>query len=153
MTIKKFKDAAAKLETNAFITGYDYAQKRKCCFRISTGSAELDRVLGGGVESMGITEVFGEFRTGKTQLAHTLCVTTQMPGIGHQGGKVTKIISQLQKSPKRLLLLLVIAFSSYCCIRKKYSFCRWHLLTQKIRFGQRGFGQSQLASIWIVMQY
>jgi len=29
----------------------------------------------GGVESQGITEAFGEFRTGKTQLAHTLCVT------------------------------------------------------------------------------
>ena len=37
---------------------------------------------------MSITEVFGEFRTGKTQLAHTLCVTTQMPGQGHGGGKV-----------------------------------------------------------------
>ena len=29
--------------------------------------------MGGGVESMSITEVFGEFRTGKTQLSHTLC--------------------------------------------------------------------------------
>jgi meiotic recombination protein DMC1 len=27
---------------------------------------------------MSITEAFGEFRTGKTQLAHTLCVTAQM---------------------------------------------------------------------------
>ena len=38
---------------------------------------------------MAITEVFGEFRTGKTQLSHTLCVTTQMPGEnGFSGGKV-----------------------------------------------------------------
>jgi meiotic recombination protein DMC1 len=37
-------------------------------------------MLGGGIESMAITEAFGEFRTGKTQLSHTLCVTTQMPG-------------------------------------------------------------------------
>ena len=37
-------------------------------------------MLGGGIESMAITESFGEFRTGKTQLSHTLCVTTQMPG-------------------------------------------------------------------------
>lgn len=38
---------------------------------------------------MAITEVFGEFRTGKTQLSHTLCVTTQMPGPnGYMGGKV-----------------------------------------------------------------
>ncbi len=40
------------------------------------------------MESMAITEAFGEFRTGKTQLSHTLCVTTQMPSAGYSGGKV-----------------------------------------------------------------
>ena len=50
---------------------------------------ESNKLLGGGLESMAITEVFGEFRTGKTQLSHTLCVTTQMPGEnGFSGGKV-----------------------------------------------------------------
>lgn len=34
---------------------------------------------GGGMETMSITEMFGEFRTGKTQLCHTLCVTSQLP--------------------------------------------------------------------------
>lgn len=44
---------------------------------------------------MSITEVFGEFRTGKTQLAHTLCVTAQMPGpFGYIGGKVMFIDSE-----------------------------------------------------------
>ena len=33
----------------------------------------------GGIESMALTEAFGEFRAGKTQLSHTLCVTAQMP--------------------------------------------------------------------------
>lgn len=28
---------------------------------------------------MSITEIFGEFRTGKTQLSHTLCVSSQLP--------------------------------------------------------------------------
>eukprot|EP00795_Rhopilema_esculentum_P008931 gene8931-16561_t len=38
---------------------------------------------------MSITEAFGEFRTGKTQLSHTLCVTAQLPGPnGYGGGKV-----------------------------------------------------------------
>lgn len=38
---------------------------------------------------MAITEVFGEFRTGKTQLSHTLCVTAQVPNDnGYTGGKV-----------------------------------------------------------------
>lgn len=34
--------------------------------RVTTGSKQLDTLLGGGLESMSITEVFGEFRTGKT---------------------------------------------------------------------------------------
>ncbi len=52
---------------------------------MTTGSTQLDAILGGGVESMGITEVFGEFRTGKTQLSHTLCVTSQLPLEMHGG--------------------------------------------------------------------
>lgn len=48
--------------------------------------------LEGGVESQGITEAFGEFRTGKTQLAHTLCVTAQLPKSSGGGeGKVLYI--------------------------------------------------------------
>ena len=46
---------------------------------VSTGSKELDKLLQGGIETGSITELFGEFRTGKTQLCHTLCVTCQMP--------------------------------------------------------------------------
>lgn len=46
---------------------------------MTTGSSELDALIGGGIETMSITEIFGEFRTGKTQLAHTLCVTAQLP--------------------------------------------------------------------------
>lgn len=33
----------------------------------------------GGIQTMSLTEVFGEYRTGKTQLAHTLCVQVQLP--------------------------------------------------------------------------
>jgi RecA/RadA recombinase len=43
------------------------------------GSTELDNVLGGGIETGSLTEIFGEFRTGKTQICHTLCVTCQRP--------------------------------------------------------------------------
>jgi hypothetical protein len=45
---------------------------------------EPDRIM---AESM--TEVFGEFRTGKTQMAHTLCVIAQLPrDMGGAEGKV-----------------------------------------------------------------
>lgn len=53
-------------------------ERRKQIIQVTTGSSSFDRILGGGVETGCITEVFGEFRTGKTQLAHTLCVTSQV---------------------------------------------------------------------------
>ena len=102
--MEKIKEVSTKLvgET-AFSTALEYAEKRKQCFRISSGSSELDKLLGGGIESMSITEVFGEFRTGKTQLSHTLCVTTQMPGAkGYSGGKVVFIDTENTFRPDRL---------------------------------------------------
>ena len=61
-----------------FVTGSDIMQKRKSVLKITTGSSELDKVLGGGIESQSITEIFGEFRTGKTQLCHTLAVASML---------------------------------------------------------------------------
>lgn len=46
--------------------------------QVHTGSKQLDALLGGGIETSSITEFFGEFRSGKTQLMHTLCVTSQL---------------------------------------------------------------------------
>ncbi|KAJ3311118.1 Meiotic recombination protein dmc1 [Blyttiomyces sp. JEL0837] len=90
--IEKLKEAAIKLLPSGFMTGIEYSQRRKHIVKISTGSKELDKVLGGGIESASITEAFGEFRTGKTQLAHTLCVVAQMPiSQGGAGGKVAFI--------------------------------------------------------------
>lgn len=64
-------------------------QLRQRVIKITTGSSDLDTLLGGGIETMSITEIFGEFRTGKTQLAHTLCVTAQLPSEMHgANGKV-----------------------------------------------------------------
>jgi DNA repair protein RadA len=46
---------------------------------ITTGSTNLDKILGGGISTRYITEVFGAFKSGKTNLSHTICVTTQLP--------------------------------------------------------------------------
>ena len=46
----------------------------------------FDAILGGGVETGSITEAYGEFRTGKTQLSHTLAVTCQL-GFEQGGGQ------------------------------------------------------------------
>lgn len=49
------------------------------------------KLLGGGIESQAITEAFGEFRTGKTQLSHTLTVMCQQAHGTYAGGKVIYI--------------------------------------------------------------
>ncbi len=54
-------------------------EHRKNIARVTTGSQELDDVLGGGVETGSVIEFFGEFRTGKTQIMHQLCVNVQLP--------------------------------------------------------------------------
>lgn len=46
-------------------------------------------MLGGGFETKSLSEMYGEYRTGKTQLIHMLCVTTQMPV--NQGGAAGKV--------------------------------------------------------------
>ncbi|XP_066291562.1 meiotic recombination protein DMC1/LIM15 homolog [Branchiostoma lanceolatum] len=99
----KIKEAAAKLGDAGFMTALEYSDRRKTVFKIQTGSSELDKLLGNGIESMAITEVFGEFRTGKTQLSHTLCVSCQLPGPGgYAGGKVVFIDTENTFRPDRL---------------------------------------------------
>jgi len=69
-----------------FSTGTEISAKRKDMVRLSTGSKELDTLLGGGIEACSLTELFGEFRTGKTQLCLQLCVVAQLP-ISKGGGE------------------------------------------------------------------
>mgnify|MGYP003366767245 CR=1 FL=1 len=77
--VDKIKEAAGKLMTTGFISATIQAEVRRRVNKISTGSKSFDSMLGGGISTMSLTEVFGEFRCGKTQLAHTLCVTAQLP--------------------------------------------------------------------------
>ncbi|XP_021932532.1 meiotic recombination protein DMC1/LIM15 homolog isoform X2 [Zootermopsis nevadensis] len=101
--VDKIKEACAKVDTAGFLTALQVSDRRKQVFRLSTGSQELNKLLGGGIESMAITEVFGEFRTGKTQLSHTLCVSAQMPGEnGYMGGKVIFLDTEHTFRPDRL---------------------------------------------------
>jgi len=103
--VDKMKEAVIKVcgANSGFRTALQQSLSRKNIFRISTGSNELNKLLGGGLESMAITEVFGEFRTGKTQLSHTLCVTTQLPGEGgFTGGKIIYIDTENTFRPDRL---------------------------------------------------
>ncbi|HDO21007.1 MAG TPA: DNA repair and recombination protein RadA [Candidatus Bathyarchaeota archaeon] len=72
--------------------------------RITTGSRNLDRILGGGVETQSITEVFGEFGSGKTQLAHQLSVNVQLPiEAGGLNGKALYVDCEGTFRPERIV--------------------------------------------------
>ncbi|XP_061991605.1 meiotic recombination protein DMC1 homolog [Rosa rugosa] len=102
--VDKICEAAEKIVNFGYITGSDALTRRKSVIRITTGSQALDELLGGGVETLAITEAFGEFRSGKTQLAHTLCVTTQLPTNMHGGnGKVAYIDTEGTFRPERII--------------------------------------------------
>jgi meiotic recombination protein DMC1 len=101
--IDKIIEACHKLHFTSWITAQECLAKRKAIVRLSTGSSALDKLLGGGIETMSITEVFGEFRTGKTQLCHTLCVTAQLPLEMNGGnGKVAFIDTEGTFRPERV---------------------------------------------------
>lgn len=61
-----------------FIPASEIYKRRQSIERISTGTRNLDDLLGGGVESQAVTEFYGEYGSGKTQLCHTLCVIVQL---------------------------------------------------------------------------
>ena len=95
---------SSKLVPMGFTTATEFHQKRSEIIQLTTGSAELDRLLGGGIETGSITELFGEFRTGKTQLCLTLAVTCQLP-IDQNGGegKCLYIDTENNFRPERLV--------------------------------------------------
>jgi DNA repair protein RadA len=67
-----------------FITAEELWKKRQEMLRCSTGSNNLNGLLGGGLETQAMTELIGEYGVGKTQISLTLCVRVQLPV--EQGG-------------------------------------------------------------------
>lgn len=67
-----------------FSSGEELMRKRERVIKIKTGSEELDKLFGGGIETGAITEAYGQFGAGKSQLAHVLAVRCQLPV--EQGG-------------------------------------------------------------------
>jgi len=102
----KLHQEASKLIPMGFTTANEYHTQRQDIIPITSGSKELDKLLEGGIETGSITEIFGEFRTGKTQLCHQLCVTCQLPvDQGGGEGKALYIDTEGTFRPERLLAI------------------------------------------------
>src|SRR5580693_7196718 len=76
---KKAVQAAQESTTINYETGQAISERRKILGRITTGSKELDELIGGGVETNAITEAYGKFSSGKSQIGFQLSVNTQLP--------------------------------------------------------------------------
>jgi DNA repair protein RadA len=58
-----------------FFTAEDFLEVRKNLIKFTSGSQAFDLFLGGGIETQALTEIAGEFGSGKSQLCYTICVT------------------------------------------------------------------------------
>lgn len=131
-----------------FTTATEFQKQRAEIIQVTTGSKELDKLLeskfpappsrdvrcagflmliisllADGIETGSITEIFGEFRTGKTQLCHQLCVTCQLPlDQGGGEGKALYVDTEGTFRPQRLL-----------AIAERYVRCAFALLELKFR--------------------
>ncbi len=63
----------------SFVRADELLRMRENVLRLTTGSKVLDKLLGGGLETQTITEFYGEYGSGKSQLCHQLCVNVQLP--------------------------------------------------------------------------
>ena len=78
-TVQKIVNKARDALGLRFKTALELKQESRNIGRITTGSKRLDELLGGGVETRTITEFYGEFGTGKTQICMQLSVNVQLP--------------------------------------------------------------------------
>jgi DNA repair protein RadA len=74
--INAARDAA---DIGGFESGATVLERREQIGKLTWGVDEVDELLGGGVETQSITEVYGEFGSGKSQVTHQLSVNVQLP--------------------------------------------------------------------------
>jgi DNA repair protein RadA len=104
-TATKIIAAAKKFaDVGGFVTGDVIMEKRKAVSKLTTGSKALDELLGGGIETSSITEFFGEFGSGKTQITHQLCVNvTRSEEDGGLDGHTVFIDTENTFRPERIV--------------------------------------------------
>ncbi|NCN98586.1 DNA repair and recombination protein RadA [Candidatus Pacearchaeota archaeon CG10_big_fil_rev_8_21_14_0_10_35_219] len=101
---RKAIQAARQMMQLGFMSGDEFDKKRQDVHYITTGSKALNDLLGGkGIESKAITEAYGAFGSGKTQLGLTLAVNVQLPKEnGGSNGKAVYIDTEGTFRPERI---------------------------------------------------
>ena len=101
---RKAIQAAREMLQLGFVEGTEFARRREDVHNITTGSKAFDELLGGkGIESKSITEAFGAYGSGKTQLGLTLAVNAQLPSSkGGASGKTVFVDTEGTFRPQRI---------------------------------------------------
>jgi len=102
---RKAIQASRNMLKLGFSDGMEFAKRRANISYITTGSKNLNELLGGkGIESRAITEAFGAYGSGKTQLGLSLAVGVQLPPEkGGAGGKAVYIDTEGTFRPQRIV--------------------------------------------------
>lgn len=92
-----------------FVSAADIYKRRQTIGKITTGTECLDSLFEGGIETQALTEVYGEFGCGKTQLCHTMCVMVQKSiDEGGLDGGVLYIDTENTFRPERIVSIAKI---------------------------------------------
>jgi DNA repair protein RadA len=103
-TAKKIIMSAQDAMEMGFESGADVMRKRELVGKLTTGSKEFDAMMGGGIESQSITELYGKFAAGKTQMTHQLSVNVQLSKErGGLEGKALYIDTEGTFRPERIV--------------------------------------------------
>ncbi|MCK4703425.1 DNA repair and recombination protein RadA [Candidatus Bathyarchaeota archaeon] len=101
---EKVIEAARKSMAITFVRGDELVELRKNVRKLTTGCSSMDRLMNGGIETQSLTEFYGEFGSGKSQLCHQLCVTVQLgEAQGGLNGSVLYIDTEATFRPERVM--------------------------------------------------
>ena len=100
---KMIKEARKMADIGGFRTGIAVLEERKEVKKLSTLVPEFDELMGGGLETMSIIEFYGEFGSGKSQIAHQMAINAQLPlEYGGLNGSVVYVDTENTFRPERI---------------------------------------------------
>ncbi len=95
--------ARDEADIGGFETGSTVLERRNEIGKLSWHIDEVDELLGGGIETQSITEVYGEFGAGKSQVTHQMAVNVQLPKeVGGLHGSAIFVDSEDTFRPERI---------------------------------------------------
>ena len=90
-------------DVGGFKSGTSILDRREEIGKLRWLVNEVDDLIGGGIETQSISEVYGEFGVGKSQVTHQLAVNVQLPEVyGGLDGQAVFIDSEDTFRPERI---------------------------------------------------